>query len=202
MTIWLLRHGRTQYNDEGRYQGQLDIPLSPAGAAELLRADLTPETVYVSPLQRAQQTARILFPDAEQIVVNDFAEMDFGDFDGRTADEMERDAAYRAWVEGDCAAQCPNGESRALFCKRTCAAFERLVEQRRSSGAQLLVIVAHGGTLRAVMERYALPERDYFDWTNGNGGGYRLDCDDALWRERRKLRLAARVRFVREAGTC
>jgi len=199
VTIWLLRHGRTQYNDERRYQGQLDIPLSPAGAAELTAAGFSCETVYVSPLCRSQQTARIVFPSAAQVVIDDFAEMDFGDFDGRTADEMENDAAYRAWVDGDCTAQCPNGESRALFCERTCAAFEALLDR---CGEDRLVIVAHGGTLRAVMERYALPERDYFDWMSGNGGGYRLDFDAALWRERKKLRLAERVRFTREGSPC
>ena len=198
MNIWLLRHGRTQFNDERRYQGQLDVPLSPAGAAELRAADFAPEIVYVSPLQRSQQTARIVFPTARQVVIDDFSEMDFGVFDGRTADEMADDAAYRAWVDGDCTAQCPGGESRAAFCERSCAAFEKLLE--RSSGD--LLIVAHGGTLRAVMERYALPEKDYFDWMSGNGGGYLLEFDEALWRERRKLRLLERISFVREGGSC
>ena len=45
MRVWLLRHGRTSYNDERRYQGRLDPPLSPEGAAELRAAELTPETV-------------------------------------------------------------------------------------------------------------------------------------------------------------
>lgn len=202
MTIWLLRHGRTRYNDERRYQGQLDIPLSPEGAAELQAADFAPETVYVSPLQRSQQTARIIFPTARQVVVDDFSEMDFGVFDGRTADEMADDADYRAWVDGDCTAQCPGGESRAAFCERSCAAFERLLTERQSCKAESLVIIAHGGTLRAVMERFALPEKDYFDWMSGNGGGYRLELDETLWREQRKLRLAERVRFVREAKEC
>ena len=199
MTVWLLRHGRTQYNDERRYQGRLDIPLSPAGAAELTAAGFSPETVYVSPLCRARETARILFPKAAQTVIDDFAEMDFGDFDGRTADEMEHDAAYRAWVDGDCTAQCPHGESRARFCERTCAAFETLMDDCQE---EHLVIVAHGGTLRAVMERFALPERDYFDWTGGNGGGYRLDRDETLWRERRKLLFVEQVRFTREGSPC
>ncbi len=199
MNIWLLRHGRTRFNDERRYQGQLDIPLSPAGAAELRAADFAPNVVYVSPLQRSQQTARIVFPSARQVVIDDFSEMDFGAFDGRTADEMAEDADYRAWVDGTCTAQCPGGESRAAFCARSCAAFEALLDSERDRG--LLVIVAHGGTLRAVMERYALPERDYFDWMSGNGGGYRLDFDTALWDTRRKLRLLERVSFV-EAEKC
>ena len=202
MTIWLLRHGRTQYNDERRYQGQLDIPLSPAGAAELFRAAYEPETVYVSPLRRSQQTARIVFPTARQIVVPDFAEMDFGDFDGRAADEMADDPAYRAWVDGDCTAQCPNGESRASFCERTCRAFDALLAECAARGEDRLVIVAHGGTLRAVMERRALPERDYFDWTSGNGGGYELRYAAPLWNKQRRLRLTGRLSCVREGTPC
>ena len=60
MKIWLLRHGRTADNDRRRYQGRRDVPLSEAGAAELCRADFSPEKVYVSPLSRARETARRL----------------------------------------------------------------------------------------------------------------------------------------------
>lgn len=199
MNIWLLRHGRTQYNDERRYQGQLDIPLSPEGEAELLTAELSPEVVYVSPLQRSQQTAKIIFSHARQIVVPDFAEMDFGAFDGRTAEEMRGDVDYRAWVDGGCIAPCPGGESREGFCKRTCTAFEAVLEKRQ---VENLVIVAHGGTVRAVMEHYALPGKDYYDWTTGNASGYRLAFDEILWWEQRKLRFIENLCFVRGAEKC
>ena len=85
MTVWLIRHGRTEWNDTGRYQGQTDLPLSNEGAAELARADFSPKTVYVTPLKRTQETARILFPDARQIVIDDLREMDFGAFEGDVA---------------------------------------------------------------------------------------------------------------------
>lgn len=202
MKIYILRHGRTRYNDERRYQGRLDIPLSAEGEAELFAADFTPEEVFVSPLRRAQQTAARIFPAAPQIVVEDLAELDFGDFDGRTAAEMEHDAAYRAWIDGDCTARCPNGESRAAFCERTCAAFALLLKEAAAREKQTLAIVAHGGTMRAVMERFALPERGYFDWTTGNGCGYALRWDAALWRERRKLEIDERLCFTREGEAC
>ena len=202
MTIWLLRHGRTHYNDQRRDQGRLDIPISPAGAAELTTADFSPEFVYVTPLRRSQQTARILFPSARQIVIDNLIEMDFGDFEGRTADEMVEDAAYRAWVDGGCTGRCPNGESRTEFCDRVSAAFAALVEDGLARREDRLVIVAHVGTLCALMERHALPERAYFDWKSGNGGGYRLDCEEPLWRERKKLRLLEQVSFMRRAEPC
>ena len=200
MTILLVRHGRTRFNDERRYQGRLDVPLSAAGAAELTAAEFAPETVCVSPLRRAQQTADIVFPRArKKIAVPEFAEMDFGAFEGRTADEMADDPAYRAWVASGATLPCPGGESFASFSARVCAAFETLM---RDWQGETLAIVAHGGTLCALMDRYAVPERGYFDWMCGNGCGYRLDGDAALWRERRKLRLVEPVGFTREAAGC
>ena len=89
MLIVLLRHGQTAYNEQRRYQGAADVPLSPAGRAALKKADFETETVYVTPLCRTEQTARILFPHARQIVVPALREMDFGVFEGRTYDEME-----------------------------------------------------------------------------------------------------------------
>ena len=127
--------------------------------------------------------------------------MDFGVFAGRTADEMAEDADYRAWVDGNCFARCPGGESRAEFCARACAALEDLMNNQTRQ-AKILVIVAHGGTLHAVMERFALPEKDYFEWTAGNGCGYSLTFDEALWRERRKLRLSEYLCFARRAEPC
>lgn len=197
MRIIIIRHGRTAYNDERRYQGQLDVPLSPEGEAELFAAPFQPETVYVSPLRRTQQTARRVFPAARQIVVPAFAEMDFGSFDGYTADEMRDNAAYRAWVRGGCAAPCPGGESRAAFCERTLAAFARLLAEHRERGEDL-VIAAHGGTLRAVMERHALPRRDYFDWTTGNARGYALRWDEALWNGQGRLEIEEALCFARQ----
>lgn len=83
MKVWLLRHGRTAYNGGRRYQGRTDVPLSPEGAAELVRAEIMPPVVYVSPLCRTGQTAARMFPAAKQVVVKNLAEMDFGAFEGR-----------------------------------------------------------------------------------------------------------------------
>ncbi len=162
MEIYLLRHGETQYNRERRYQGLRDIPLSPEGAESLCQAEVCPRVVYVSPLTRARQTALRLFPEAEQLVLEGLQEMDLGNFEGRTADEMAQDQAYRAWVDGNCQGKIPGGESMGEFAARTCGAFAALVEEALDRGETLLCIVAHGGTQMAVMERYARPHRPYF----------------------------------------
>lgn len=194
MKIYLLRHGRTAWNDEFRYQGISDTPLSPEGEAELIPAGFLPDVVYVSPLRRARQTAELLFPGVRQEVIADLAEMNFGVFEGRTAAEMERDSAYRAWVDGGCLGQCPGGESRTEFCERVCDAFAALVE--RTPDAAPLAIVAHGGVQMAVMERFALPEKSYFSWMSPKGGGYVLQRNAELWAKHRKLRYLETVRYA------
>lgn len=202
MTVYLLRHGRTLWNDLRRYLGRTDLPLTPEGAAELTAADFEAETVYTSPLLRARQTAAILFPAARLETEEDFREMDFGDFEGRSADEMADDRAYRAWVDGLCEGRCPNGETRAEFCARSCRAFAVLLERAAVKGRDSLVIVAHGGTLRAVMERFSLPVCGYFDHFPPNGGGYLLDYEPLLWAQEHRLRLIRTVRYTKEAAPC
>ena len=197
MLVYLLRHGQTVYNVQKRYQGQRDIPLSPEGAAQLCRADFDPDLVYVSPLQRTVQTARILFPNARLVPVDGLKEMCFGSFEGRSYVEMEHDPDYLAWVAANCESPCPDGERKAEFCDRICAAFAPLVDKALAEGRDRLVILAHGGTQMAAMERYAVPRKDYYAWCAPNAGGFVLDARD--WAEKHLLYLVRTVQYTKEA---
>ena len=188
MRIWLIRHGLTRLGEEKRYQGALDEGLSECGHAELKRADFTPPRVYVSPMLRARETAAILFPEAEQIVVPDLREMDFGVFEGRGWWEMEQDAAYRAWVDGGCLSRCPGGEDRVEFSARVCKTMEALLQTGED-----LVIVAHGGTQMAVLERWGKPEREYYRWQTSCGCGFLLSYD----RQRDEMRVERELGFLK-----
>ena len=196
MKIYLLRHGLTEYNLEKRYQGQRDIPLSEQGRAMLCQADFEPDKVYVSPLIRARQTAAVLFPKAEQVVVEDLKEMNFGSFEGKPYQVMEHDPDYLAWVEANCKTSNPDGERKDWFCDRSCAAFSKLVDQALAEHAPQLVIVAHGGTQMSVMERYAVPHKDYHDWCAPNAGGYVLDADH--WQDQHLLRVLETVQYTKK----
>lgn len=178
MQVTLIRHGKTAGNSELRYIGRTDEPLTGEGIAQVEAAGADPDvqTVYVSPLQRTRQTAQLLFPNARQQVVDDLREMDFGDFEGRSYNEMADDAAYRAWVDSDCLAPCPNGESREQFAQRVCSAFSAVLAQAREDGETGLVFVVHGGTVMAIMERFARPRRDYYDYSVKNCRGYICDA--------------------------
>lgn len=188
MLVYLLRHGKTAWNLEGRYQGRSDIPLCEAGKRELSPADFSPERVYVSPMKRAAETAQLLFPGVQPVVVPGLEEMDFGAFEGKRFRDLADDPAYRAWVEGNCTGPCPGGEGREDFSRRVCAAFERLMAREREQ----LVIVAHGGTQMAILERYGRPHRDYFAWQSPNGGGFLLEAEH--WEQTRELKLLREIK--------
>ena len=160
MLIYLLRHGLTEYNAQKRYQGQRDIPLSPEGLAQLRRADIDPKVVYISTLQRTAQTAKVLFPKAKLVPVDGLKEMCFGSFEGRNYVEMEHDPDYQAWVAANCESSCPDGERKDEFSDRICKTFAALVDKALADGEDMLVILAHGGTQMAALERYALPQRE------------------------------------------
>lgn len=195
MRVWLLRHGETDYNAQQKYLGRTDLPLSERGRRALARAEFSPEVVYVSPLRRTAETAGILFPGARQIPVSGLQEMDFGLFEGKSWREMERLPAYRAWVDGGCVDAPPGGESRAQFCARVCAAVQALLDGAAAAGAERLVIVAHGGTQMAALERFALPRRDYFSWNGPLGGGFVLD--GSRWETEQILTVLETVRYTR-----
>lgn len=186
MKLWLIRHGMTEGNREHRYVGTTDEGILPeekerlqAKAAEL---DAHPAIVFVSPARRCRETAECLFPGAapELIVVPEFMEMNFGAFEYMSWQEINQDpdpahrAAYQRYIDSGGETAFPGGESKAAFTKRVCDGFERAVLPRIQEH-QDIVIVAHGGTIMALMERYAEPHKPYFEWGVKPGEGYHLD---------------------------
>ena len=168
----LIRHGKTAGNLTGNYVGcRTDQPLCPQGVAELEALPRYPaDRLYVSPMLRCRQTAAILFPGLDPVVVEDFRECDFGAFENRNFHDLEHDGSYRAWVEGNCAGPIPGGEHPDQFMARCRAAFAPLLE-RPAEGVTALVV--HGGTIMAILSGFARPERPYFSYQAKNGRGYR-----------------------------
>ena len=171
----IYRHAPTRMNRAHRYQGMQDEPLDWEGeqVAYAIEPSRTTRVVYVSPLSRSRQTARILFPSAQQVVVDGLAEMDFGDFDGFTYRELSDDPRYQEWVDSGCTSQCPNGESRAQFVGRIAAGIRTVLCDARERGVSEAVVVAHGGTAMAAYSAFTQSDRDYFDWHMDVCGGLR-----------------------------
>lgn len=129
--------------------------------------------------------------------VDGLKEMCFGSFEGRNYIEMEHDPDYQAWVAANCESSCPDGERKDDFSDRVCRTFAALVDKALADGEEMLVILAHGGTQMAALERYALPHKDYYEWCGPNAGGFVLDAAD--WADKRVLHLVKTVQYTREA---
>jgi len=155
--LLLIRHGETEWNQSGRYQGQTDVPLSEVGLAQAqaLARRLAGETlhaVYTSDLSRARQTAEAIAAPHGLAVRPDprLRELDFGQWEGLTyAQVLERDPEARAfWDSGDPSAKPPGGESREQMLERV-----RLVlaDLARHEDGQTLAVVGHGGSLKLLL---------------------------------------------------
>lgn len=189
LSIILLRHGKTEGNESGRYNGVTDDPLSKDGAREAEAATHWPEIerVYASPLQRTRQTAKICFPNAEHVVVDNLREMDFGSFEGKNADELVDNPDYIAWVEGGCVGLCPGGESIPLFAKRAAAAFAGAVEDAIARGEERVGFSVHGGIIMSVMSAFTGSDEPYHAWYVRNCSGYELTIDEETWANEKRF---------------
>jgi broad specificity phosphatase PhoE len=148
-TIFLARHGETDWNAERRVQGHTDRPLNETGLAQAraLAAALASEpldAVYASDLVRAYETARIVAEPRglEVTVVPELREKHFGTWEGLTDQEiLERfpDARGRSW--GD-------AETSEELAERVRAAVLEIASEHEDGH---VLVVSHGGPLRAVL---------------------------------------------------
>lgn len=168
--LLFIRHGATAGNLERRYIGCTDEPLCEEGVTQIkaLRCQQwKPDKLFVSPMLRTKQTAELLFPDVPQTTVNDFREMDFGIFEGKTADELACVPEYQTWVDGLCLGPVPMGESTADFKARCCKAFAEAINTMPDDSTAAFVV--HGGVIMAILEFYARSQRSFYEYHIGNG---------------------------------
>ena len=149
-TILLARHGETDWNRDGRFQGWADPPLNETGrgqaqALAIQLADVPIDAVFSSDLRRAHETALIVAePHGIPVVVDQgLREIDVGSWSGLTRSEIE---------ERFPGAEHHDGETREEHLARVLAAVERIACAHRGDR---ILIVSHGGSLRT-LRRHAL----------------------------------------------
>jgi probable phosphoglycerate mutase len=152
MRLILLRHGRTAWNAERRFQGQADPPLDDVGRAQAyevaaLIAALRPQLLVTSDAQRARQTAVPLGEVTGQAVTVDprLRERSLGHWEGLTRDDVETQFPdeYADWVAGRDVSR-RGGETREQVAERAVAAFTSLPD------VETAVLVTHSATAMAL----------------------------------------------------
>ncbi len=163
--VLLIRHGETDWNASGRWQGQTDVPLNGAGlrqaallARKLLREGPRPSALWASDLSRALRTSEIL-GEALGLPTQlepGLREIDVGRWSGRTSREAALlDPELHARIHAGEDLPRGGGESFGDLCKRAGAAFDRLVARHPG---QRIALVSHGGVVRATLQ-HAVPQR-------------------------------------------
>jgi len=152
-TILLARHGETDWNREGRFQGWADPPLNATGRAQAvdLSVELMAEelaAVYSSPLRRAYETAEVVAASRglEPVTVDALREVDVGSWSGLSRAEIEQrfPEQYARWL--DYGQGWEDGETYEQMVDRVVGALQELAEAR--DGERILA-VTHGGPMRA-----------------------------------------------------
>jgi len=161
MRILLARHGETPWNAEGRYQGQIDIPLSPVGEAQARALgsrlnDLRIDRAVASPLARARRTAELALGEARADMLGldaDLQEIAHGEWEGLLASEIdEKDPArLRAWREEPETVLMPGGESLRQVLDRSWRGLARAVDGLGDDDT--LLLVAHDAVNRVLLCR-------------------------------------------------
>ena len=154
--ILLIRHGETEGESSIRFHGATDVTLSDLGRAHMREArralpDEAVDLVVASPLSRAWEGARIVRPHDPILLEDGFREIDFGRWEGLTAEEIEAldPTLYRVWREKPADFDYPEGEPRAAFRARVEAGLERVLAR----GHRSMLVVAHKGVVRTIVEK-------------------------------------------------
>lgn len=176
MKIIFIRHGKTNGNLEKRYIGRTDEPLSTIGRNELLEIKYPDcDIVIVSKMKRCIETAELIYPDRKIAAVRGLEECDFGDFEGRNYRELSGNTDYQSWIDSGGKLPFPNGENTEAFKKRCIEAFKKAVAEY--SDYETISFVIHGGTIMSILEKYAVPKMDYYDFQMKNGHGCITEFD-------------------------
>lgn len=149
----VIRHGETDWNRQGRFQGQIDVPLNAAGLAQAQRlgerlAAEPADVLVASDLQRTRQTAEPLVQAwrAEARLLPAVREQAFGVLEGLDVPTIQREhpALWAGWVQHKADYGLPGGESVRQFHLRVMQAFTELAE---THAGRTVAVVTHGGVL-------------------------------------------------------
>lgn len=152
MSVWLVRHGETEWSESGRHTGRTDVPLLEKGREEaravgrwLARVVPGPALVLTSPVTRAVETCRLAGFGELAEACDDLVEWDYGDYEGRTTEEIRKERpGWTLWEDG-----VAGGESAADVGRRA----DRVIELVRAAGGDV-VLFSHGHFLRVLSARW------------------------------------------------
>lgn len=192
VAIALFRHGLTEENKRRAYLGWTDSPLCSLAKKGLRVEQPKYDLVVSSDLGRCRETAAILFPDCQPEFVMGLREMHFGNWEGKTYEELKEDSFYQDWLDDYFTVRPPGGESFTEFAFRVEEGWGNIVSRIMEIDARNTAVITHGGVIRHLLSLYAPVKKEFWDWSIPHDRGYEL-----LWCKE-NLRRGERCTLLRE----
>ena len=154
--IYLLRHGETEYGKEKRYLGHTDCKLSKDGkdqakylASIFEKHRIVIDSIFSSDLKRCKNTVNIVFPERKVTFLEQLREINMGEWDGLTFDEVKNKYAEDYKNRGENIAEFTpkNGESFSQCQKRAITVFKYIINSTKGN----IVICSHAGFIRTLL---------------------------------------------------
>lgn len=155
----LIRHGETEENRRGILVGSSDVPLNDTGRSQCSALagpmrEHPPDLIFSSPLQRAVETALLVFgKDARIITDSRLREFHFGQWEGMAFQEIAAryPDLWKTWIHGWHKTDIPEAEAFSAFVQRICEFCAEIVGRHPGRN---LAVVSHGGCIRALLGHY------------------------------------------------
>ena len=195
-TIHLIRHGITEGNLKRWHYGWADIPLAEEGILNLRKQcheGIYPRpeeaAYYTSGMVRTEQTFKEIYGDTPHEVLPLLKEMNFGEFEMKTYDEIKDDVRYQKWISDKTfQTSIPGGESKSEFYSRIQNGFEELLnlhrreelKHRHNKKDTNSICVCHGGVISCIMIELFGSDGlgEFLKWIPNPGRGYSLTVED------------------------
>ncbi|MEN9217270.1 MAG: histidine phosphatase family protein [Gloeomargarita sp. HHBFW_bins_162] len=184
--IYLVRHGETDWNRRGQFQGQRDIPLNEKGIMQAqqtqkLLSQVTLDFAVSSPLSRSRQTAELILESHPGISLNlipDLQEISHGLWEGKFHREVEAEfpGMLDQWHHYPERVQMPQGENLAQVWARAGQAWQKIITQYEG---QQGIVVAHDAINKAILcQLFHLEPQHFWLFKQGNGAISVIDYPD------------------------
>ena len=194
--VYLVRHGETENNQLGVLAGRSDVRITEKGIEQIRNMVKhhpfpQPSLVYVSPLERCRETARLVFPRyMEQNlprIEENLIEMDFGEYEGIPVRSFADTGLYKGWREQNPDTGLPGGETFGQVERRAAEAIDRILADCEREGIRDVGVVSHNMVIVGLLREHMTVKLDERDRFCPNGMGFHLQIEADLWKREKRM---------------